>query len=128
MTEAQFQSQVLALIRAMGLAAYHTHDSRRSEPGFPDLVIVGMNGVLYRELKTAKGRVSPDQKYWIYALNAAGEDAGIWRPSDWPTRIQSELTALGRCLVQRPLPSQAALRRHLQTRPRAGARKGPDLT
>lgn len=128
MTEAQFQSQVLALARAMGLVVYHTHDSRRSQPGFPDLVIVGSGGVLYRELKTDKGRVSPDQTYWMQALLAAGQDARVWRPSQWPVEIRNELSALGRCTVQRPLPTQAQIRQQLQTRGSGGAKKEPNLT
>lgn len=128
MTEQQFQNQVLALVRAMGLLVYHTHDSRRSQPGFPDLVIVGAKAALFRELKTETGKVSPDQERWIAALNLVGQDVGIWRPSDWPVRVQKELSALGRCPVERPLPTAAQLRRHLQTRASRGAKKDPKLT
>jgi hypothetical protein len=60
---------------------YHTHDSRRSPSGFPDLVIVG-DRVLYRELKTAKGKVSDAQAAWLHALVLAGQDACVWRPAD----------------------------------------------
>lgn len=102
--EQEFQDAVVALCKMMGLAVYHTHDSRRSEPGFPDLVVVGRNGTIYRELKTDTGRTSVDQTYWLAALTAAGEDARVWRPTlDWPVLITAELRALGRCPVERPL-------------------------
>jgi hypothetical protein len=101
-SEAEFQALVLDLVRTLGLQAYHTHDSRRSQPGFPDLVIVGRDGVLFRELKTMDGRVSVDQKYWIEILRAAGADVGIWRPSSWPDPITRELRALGRLTIQAP--------------------------
>lgn len=131
MTEAQLQTLVLQAARTQGVLAYHTHDSRRSQPGFPDLVLVGRAGVLYRELKTEKGKLSDDQEHWLASLVAAGEDACTWRPHDWPTRIMSELRALGRVMVPRQEPSQSDLRRHLATRAdsrrRGGTSKVPEV-
>lgn len=101
-SEAEFQSQVRALCRFYGLTVYHTHNSQRSDPGFPDLVIVGARGVLFRELKTEVGRVKPMQKFWIDVLRLAGQDADVWRPSDLD-RIKLELKALGRVELQQPL-------------------------
>lgn len=85
MPEATLQARVMDLARLHGWLAYHTHDSRRSSAkGFPDLVLVHARRrlVLYRELKAHKGRVTPDQQAWLDALTAAGQDAGVWRPSD----------------------------------------------
>lgn len=93
-SEKAFQSQVVDAAKALGWLVYHTHDSRRSEPGFPDLVLVHetRKQILYRELKTQTGRTSPDQKKWLGVLSAVGSDAGVWRPEDWLSlRIQSEL-------------------------------------
>lgn len=70
------------LAALLHLRTYHPHDSRRSEPGFPDLVIIGPGGILWRELKTATGRLSRSQIDWLTALRTAGADAGIWRPND----------------------------------------------
>lgn len=39
-TEAAFQIRVVRLLTDHGYAVYHTHDSRRSEPGFPDLIAI----------------------------------------------------------------------------------------
>jgi ABC-type taurine transport system ATPase subunit len=84
MTERQLQTQVIDMARFHGFERiYHTHDSRRSEAGFPDLVMVSTRQarVLYRELKRHGGRVSPEQKQWIDALRAAGADACVWTPT-----------------------------------------------
>ena len=83
MSEAAFQVQVITLARSMGWREYHTYDSRRSAAGFPDLVLVHpKRGLLFRELKTAKGRVSKAQDEWILDLATAGADVDVWRPAD----------------------------------------------
>lgn len=38
--ERDFQAAVMELARLLGWRVYHTWDSRKSEPGFPDLVLV----------------------------------------------------------------------------------------
>ena len=79
--EKEFQAKVISLAKQLGWLYYHTHDSRRSEPGFPDLILV-RERVLYRELKTEKGRLTKAQKAWGDKLTAAGADSAVWRPSD----------------------------------------------
>lgn len=82
MTEAELMRAVTELARGLGWICYHTHDSRRSEAGFPDLVMVRGDRILYRELKTGHGRVKPEQQVWLDALAAADGDATVWRPAD----------------------------------------------
>jgi hypothetical protein len=113
MSEADFQKQVLELCKHLGLLTYHTYDSRRSQPGFPDLVIVGRDHMLYRELKTDTGRVSAEQIQWLEALRRLGVDADVWRPKDWPTRVHKELQALGSLSSKMVPPSQAEIRKRL---------------
>ena len=88
-TEKQFQAQVIQVAKLFGWHYYHPYDSRRSPPGFPDLVLV-KDRVLFRELKTDKGRVSPAQKTWGVKLTDAGADWSIWRPAQLQA-IYSEL-------------------------------------
>ena len=89
MTEKQFQSHLVQYAKNRGWLVYHTYDSRRCEPGFPDLVLV-REVVLYRELKSEKGRVTPAQRKWGDALLTAGQDFKIWRPALLPA-IYKEL-------------------------------------
>ena len=88
LTEKQFQSRIIDLAKRTRWLVYHTHDSRRSEPGFPDLVLV-RECVLFRELKTEKGRITPAQKTWGARLIDAGADYAVWRPSDMQEIIKT---------------------------------------
>jgi hypothetical protein len=84
-SEEQLQDWVVTYARLQGWLAYHTLDSRGSESGFPDLVLVRGGVVLFRELKTETGVVSPAQGAWITALEGAGQDVAVWRPRDEKT-------------------------------------------
>lgn len=65
--------------------------------GFPDLVLVGPGGVMFREAKSDRGSLEPDQKTWRDALLGAGANWGLWRPRDWRSgRIADEMSALRR--------------------------------
>jgi hypothetical protein len=91
-TEADLQSSVVDLARWLKILAYHTHDSRRSEPGFPDLVLAGRNGVIFAELKSTAGQLSREQTSWKWMLTAAGATWRLWRPLEWDTgQIEAEL-------------------------------------
>ncbi|MBG6085839.1 VRR-NUC domain-containing protein [Zhihengliuella flava] len=96
MTERNLQSAVIKLAKFHGYeVTYHTHDSRRSQPGFPDLVLASTRRgrLLFRELKTDKGRMTADQRQVLDVLAAVGADAGVWRPADLVSgRIQAELS------------------------------------
>lgn len=88
MTEAEFQQQIIDTARLLGWKAYHTFDSRRSEPGFPDLVLV-RDRIVYLEVKSETGRVSAEQGEWLAAINAAGGSALVVRPSQWDEIVAS---------------------------------------
>ena len=87
--EADFQDQLIAVARRFGYRAYHTHNSRRSEPGFPDLVLASprQRRVIFAELKTATGQLSDDQAWWAGVLTAAGEEYHLWRFKDWDAAL-----------------------------------------
>lgn len=74
--------------------------------GYPDLTMVGRNGVMFRELKSAKGTHYPEQVVWLQKLKSAGADADTWRPEDLLSgRIEKELRALSGHTASAALPS-----------------------
>lgn len=82
--EADHQQAIIDLAKLRGWLVYHTHDSRRSAPGFPDLVLVRGKRILYREIKVGSRKPTPEQIRWIDALQAAGQDAKVWTmPGAW---------------------------------------------
>lgn len=81
--EKDWQRTVRELAQQLGYRrAYHTFDSRRSDTGFPDLVLVSRQRrrVVYLELKREKGKVTDAQASWIRDLHAAGAEVYLARP------------------------------------------------
>ncbi len=81
-TEKAFMAQVIQLAQLFRWKVYHTHDSRRSEKGFPDLVLV-RERILFVELKTDKGKLTKEQMEWLHVIELAGGSGHIWRPIYW---------------------------------------------
>ncbi|VTT96529.1 vrr-nuc domain-containing protein : VRR-NUC domain-containing protein OS=Cellvibrio gilvus (strain ATCC 13127 / NRRL B-14078) GN=Celgi_1314 PE=4 SV=1: VRR_NUC [Gemmataceae bacterium] len=83
MSEKEWMAQVLQLADLLGWLCYHTHDSRRSREGFPDLVLAKAGRrTIFAELKTETGATTPAQDRWIATLRAAGDRVFVWRPAD----------------------------------------------
>ena len=82
MTEKEFQARVIQVAKIHQCLCYHTYNSRRSAPGFPDLVLVKGDRVLFRELKTDSGRLTSAQRLWGERLIEAGADYAVWRPAE----------------------------------------------
>jgi hypothetical protein len=83
--EAHFQRVLETFAALRGWKFYHVHDSRRDQPGFPDLVLVRRDRLVISELKNETGRVRPAQKDWLAALEAVTHppEVHLWRPQDW---------------------------------------------
>lgn len=91
-TEAAFQAGVVKMARLLGWSVFHPRIMIGSASGWPDLVLWRPGRFLLRELKSDTGRLSPQQEHTLAELQAAGVDAGVWRPADWPT-IEETLRA-----------------------------------
>ncbi len=80
MLERDWQRMVVDLARTLGWERpMHIYDSRRSEPGWPDLSLVRERLVLL-ELKREHGKVSDAQKHWIASLTHANVEVYVARP------------------------------------------------
>lgn len=97
-SEKEFQAQVITLARLLGWTVAHfrpaltKHGWRTPAAadgvGFPDLVLVGHDQTLFRELKVGHGRLRPEQETWRDVLTKNGADWAAWRPSDWPQIVE----------------------------------------
>ena len=93
MTEKVFQSKVVAIANKLGWSVYHTYDSRRSEPGYPDLTLV-RERVIFAELKTDAGKLSSAQSLWVSLLKKANAEVYVWRPSHMSQIVKTLQTRL----------------------------------
>lgn len=82
-TERRFQAQIIAYATLMNWRYYHTHNSKNSPKGFPDLVLIRRPRVVWAEIKAQRTRVTDDQHAWLEELRASGQEVFVWRPSDW---------------------------------------------
>lgn len=81
--EIPFMRVTMHLVSAYGQVSYHDEDARRQTlNGWPDLVIFGGTRILYRELKSEEGELSPDQRRIGSQLTKSGGDWAVWRPAD----------------------------------------------
>ena len=89
--EGEFQREIVRLAQLNGWSVWWTHDSRHSPAGWPDLVLARQPVLIYRECKTddRRSKVTPDQVLTLELLKACGQDAGVWRPADWPEIIET---------------------------------------
>lgn len=94
LTEAEFQRLVIQLAQTLGYLVAHFRPgrSRRNQwstavqgdgKGYPDLTLVDRGKVLFVELKSNTGEVTPEQEKWIDRINKNGGTGLVWRPSQW---------------------------------------------
>ena len=101
-SEQEFMRHVMAYAKARGWLVYHTHISKRSTEGFPDLCMVRGGRLVFAELKREPPRLKngapsvaatyePTVAQWTW-LDALGDvtpgfggavSAFLWRPSSW---------------------------------------------
>jgi hypothetical protein len=61
----------------------------RNPPGFPDILAIRGDTLLVAELKSDRGRVSPEQHLWLEAFRAVRRIVVVvWRPRDVDTAVE----------------------------------------
>lgn len=100
MTEAQFQRQVTDTATRLGWQWLHVRPVGDSQgrwrtptfgplgKGWPDLVLLKGDRLLFAELKGQKGLLSEAQKEVIEHLQDAGLLVYVWRPSDFNVIVE----------------------------------------
>lgn len=84
-SEKDFTTDIRSFAKTVGgWLEYHTYDSRRSTPGFPDLVLVRDERLIFAELKVGRGKLSQFQKMWLSELHKVPKvEVYLWHPTDW---------------------------------------------
>lgn len=89
--EALFQQQVIQIANTCGWDAHHIRPGKYGHTwktdglsGMPDLILIGQRGqgMIWAELKTRTGKLSPIQEARIGQLLENGCEVHIWRPAD----------------------------------------------
>jgi hypothetical protein len=98
--EDEFTKQVIELFQISDWLVAHFRPARTSSgnwitavqgdgKGFPDLVAVKGNRVIFAELKSAKGKVREEQWRWIRRLaDSKRVEVYIWHPEDWEKIVE----------------------------------------
>ena len=84
--EEQFRQAVREVAKQLGYRCWHTYDSRRSDPGMPDELLVRPPRVIFVELKAPKGIYTDEQRdaiallercpgVEVYAIRSTGDRA-----------------------------------------------------
>ncbi len=95
-SEAATQRAIIRRLATLGIVALHVrNEGRRSDmeklravadgmmPGFPDLILIGTHGrVGFMEVKSATGRLSPQQRDSIAMLHRRGQLVAVARDED----------------------------------------------
>ena len=56
--------------------------------GFPDLCLVRPSRIVFAEIKSSKGKVSPEQDTWLKALAATEKvEVYVWKPEDFGPEV-----------------------------------------
>jgi hypothetical protein len=83
-SEKAFMATVVKFARRRGYTVYHTHDSRKSAEGFPDLIIAKTGRLVVAELKMVGNAPTVAQEVWLDLFKSAGILTFVWYPRDWP--------------------------------------------
>lgn len=87
-SEKAWQAFVVECAQLNDWWVHHHFDSRRSEPGWPDLVLIRPPELLIVELKREGGKVTAAQGRVLTMLEQCHVDVAVWRPVDEPEVLE----------------------------------------
>lgn len=110
MTEDALLTNVLDAARKFGWKSAHFRPAKTEKgwrtavqgdgKGFPDLVLTNGRRLLFVELKSERGKPSPEQEIWLTVLRVTGVtglvETYIWRPAQWYSGAIEEALRDGR--------------------------------
>jgi hypothetical protein len=92
MRAAELYGAVLLLAGERQLQVIHGLPRVMLARGWPDVVVMGPGGVLFRKLLDVHGQPGGHSRVVLDYLHAGYADAGIWRPRDlWSGEIERQL-------------------------------------
>ena len=95
MAEAALQDAVIKLCKLLGIWHYHAYQPKRDNAGWPDLVLIGRRGAIFRELKRDGQQPTAIQSEIGLRMQRAGLDWAVWRPVDLRAgAVMSELEGI----------------------------------
>jgi len=108
-TEFRLQGLTEELCRFWRCRFHHCRDARLCDGnGYPDLIIVGAGGVLFRELKLSGRKPSFEQRQWGLELRRAGQNWKVWTELDYESGfITNEIAAISDLAVIGQIPRAA---------------------
>lgn len=94
MSERELLQSIKDAARQCGWRVYHTWLSAHSAKGWPDLVLLKDGRMLAWELKSEKGKLTPEQQAWLDELSeVSGVYAQVIRPQDLESAYKALLGA-----------------------------------
>jgi len=82
-SEAHFMNRIRRRAKLLGWEDFHQQDSMGTRAGLPDLILVRPPRVIFAELKSEHGRLTPAQRHTLAQLmGCPGIETYVWRPRD----------------------------------------------
>lgn len=101
MSEKDLERAIAEMARFLGFMVFHARPAQTNKgwrtpvaydgKGFPDLTLVGNERVIFLEIKTEIGKVSPDQSRWSEQIIQSGAEYFLLRPSDWTSGLVDKI-------------------------------------
>lgn len=90
--ERQLDKAVRQLCKDLGLYGFHPGISVTDTAGLPDWIIIGKNGILWRENKAPGGQLTSAQRMVGHLLLKHKQNWGIWSFADLESgRVRAEI-------------------------------------